>query len=242
MNFMLLWASKSKIAGDVVLIISELKKQIERLENALAISEKKRAEDQQSYLATLKNFEKSLDETKDILANLHHEKRELLRELNDVKNDLAKERAAHVETKNELSLIEKKFINSQNQKEVIASLQEQRDSLFKQITEGQMYQTDLQAIISQTKEDMIAKNREYENIEKGYVREIGHLRERITQLENKNNMLNAELDKARLANSDLKATISSLEEIICLKEDVNKQLDEANSKVIFDNFFFKSFS
>ena len=219
-----------------------MKKQIERLENALAISEKKRAEDQQSYLATLKNFEKSLDETKDILANLHHEKRELLRELNDVKNDLAKERAAHVETKNELSLIEKKFINSQNQKEVIASLQEQRDSLFKQITEGQMYQTDLQAIISQTKEDMIAKNREYENIEKGYVREIGHLRERITQLENKNNMLNAELDKARLANSDLKATISSLEEIICLKEDVNKQLDEANSKVIFDNFFFKSFS
>lgn len=227
-----------------------MKKQIERLEKSLAASEKRRMDDQQSYINTLKNFEKSLDDTRDILSNLHLEKKEIIKQLNNAQLELSLERAAHVETKNELTLLEKKLINAQNQKDVINSLQEQRESLLKQINDGQNYQAEyshqlfqlifnsLQNIINETKDEIAAKDRGFESIEKGYVREISHLRERASQLENKNNLLLAEIDKARLTNSELKATISSLEEIICLKEDVNKQLDSTNIKVKFKEFMF----
>jgi Alanyl-tRNA synthetase len=116
-----------------------LQKHIDHLESALATAEKKRADDQSNFLNTLKNLEKSLEETKEIINGLTQEKRELLRELNETKSALAKEKADHVDTQRANTLLQKKLENAEKHKEAVKSLQEQRDEYKKVINESQVY-------------------------------------------------------------------------------------------------------
>lgn len=110
---------------------SSLQGLIKGLENNLAVCDAKRADDQQNFITTLRNLEKSLDETKNIVSALSHEKRDLLAQLNEVKTELSKERAEHLDTQRAHALNIKRLENTEKKNDVIKSLQEQKEDLKK---------------------------------------------------------------------------------------------------------------
>lgn len=87
---------------------------MQRVEKALENAERKKREDQEAFLASLRGFEKSLADTKEVVSALNHEKRELVRELNDTRNELIRERSQHAEDQRELLLCQKSLQNSEN--------------------------------------------------------------------------------------------------------------------------------
>lgn len=89
----------------------------------------------------------------------------------------------------------------------------------------------LKTLIESTKEELMIKTRDFDNNERKYLKEIAALREKINQAEvNHNNHVHqAQIAKATI--SELKANVSGLEQILCIKEDVNKQLDSITVKL-----------
>jgi chromosome segregation ATPase len=75
------------------------------------------------------------------------------------------------------------------------------------------------------------KTRDFDSNERKYLKEIASLREKINQHEirENNHIHQAQLAKATI--SELKANVSGLEQILCIKEDVNKQLDATTVKL-----------
>jgi chromosome segregation ATPase len=75
------------------------------------------------------------------------------------------------------------------------------------------------------------KTRDFDNNERKYLKEIAALREKLNQAEirDNNHIHQAQIAKATI--SELKANVSGLEQILCIKEDVNKQLDAITVKL-----------
>ncbi len=78
---------------------------------------------------------------------------------------------------------------------------------------------------------MAQKAREFDVQERKLLKEIAVLREKINQQEVIQNTLAQDNQEAKATISELKATVSSLEQILCVKEDINKQLDTTAFKL-----------
>ena len=85
--------------------------------------------------------------------------------------------------------------------------------------------------VNNLREELQNKDREFETIEKKYLREICNLKEKLDQSDTRENVLVQEVSSQKSKITELKSNVSSLEQILCIKEDVNRQLDQVSTRV-----------
>lgn len=116
--------------------LNDLKQQFKKVQDALINSENQKMRDQENYKNSLNKFEISLEDTKRVIDAMNQEKKKLIIDLNQIQQELGLERSAHQTTQNELLITKKKLENAENYKNVIISLEAQRDQLNSQLGES----------------------------------------------------------------------------------------------------------
>lgn len=101
---------------------------MKRAEETLTRVEGQRINDQKNFNDSLERARKAFEEAKVLYDKTAQEKRE-------VSMQLSEERLAHTETRNKLVLLERQLENAEAYKEVIKSLEVQRDELLRQLAE-----------------------------------------------------------------------------------------------------------
>lgn len=205
--------------------LNDLKQQFKKIQLALINSENQKIKDQEAYKQALAAFEASLEDTTKAIEILNQEKKRLVENLNQVQQELANERTNHQSTQNELLLTKKKLENAENYKHVVASLEAQRNDLAQQLAESRTNHAEVQQNLQDAVEKLATRQREFETAEKTFVKERTALTEKLDVSEFKNDRVTKELNEEKLKVSQLLTNVSSLEQLICVKEDVNKQLE-----------------
>ena len=113
-----------------------LKNQIKKLQGSLEAGETQKAKNQSVFKTALERLEENLTEAKQINEALHQEKKKHISELHQMQQELAIETASHQATKNDLFLTKKRLENAESFKEIIVSLEAQRDQLSQQLAES----------------------------------------------------------------------------------------------------------
>lgn len=92
-----------------------------------------RAEDRNTFMATLSLGQKNLEETKAILERLSQEKKEVVRELQQVKQELEEERSSNQDLKVELAITKKSFQGVESYTEAVKSLENEKQELIRML-------------------------------------------------------------------------------------------------------------
>ena len=205
--------------------LGDLKQQVKKLQDAVIASENQKARDQALYKASLARFEVSLQDTTKVIEAMNIEKKRLVTELHNVQQELGLEKANHQATQNDLLLTRKKLENAENYKEVIVSLELQRDQLTQQLSDSRADHSQTKQNLSESLEKLATRQREFEVSEKAFIKDKNVLCEKLDVAESRNDRLGKEVNEQKLKVSQLGTTISSLEQLVCVKEDMSKQLE-----------------
>jgi len=205
--------------------LNDLKQQFKKLQDSLIISENQKMKDQENYKNALAKFEVSLEDTKRTIDIMNQEKKKLIMDLNQIQQELSLERSAHQVTQNELLLTKKRLENAENYKSVINSIEAQRDQLNTQLADSRASHAQTQALLQESVEKLAARQREFEMNEKTFLRDTNVLTEKLSVSEMKGDRLTKDLNEQKMKVSQQNTTISSLEQLICVKEDISKQLE-----------------
>ena len=88
-----------------------------------------------------------------------------------------------------------------------------------------------QQLLQDAIEKLAARQREFELNEKNFIRDANALSEKFNASEIKNDRLLKELNEQKLKISQQNSAISGLEQLICVKEDVSKQLEATEKQL-----------
>lgn len=80
-------------------------------------------------------------------------------------------------------------------------------------------------MLQEAVEKLAARQRDFEITEKNFMKDFNALNERFSTSESKNDRLTKELNEQKLKVSQLNTTVSGLEQVICVQEDISKQLE-----------------
>jgi len=205
--------------------LGDLKQQVKKLQDAVIASENQKSRDQALYKAALSRFEVSLQDTTKTIETMNIEKKRLVTELHHVQQELGLEKANHQATQNDLLLTKKKLENAENYKEVITSLEVQRDQLTQQLSDSRGDHSQTKQNLQESLEKLATRQREFEINEKTFIKDKTVLCEKLDSAESRNDRLNKEVNEQKLKVSQMGTNISSLEQLVCVKEDISKQLD-----------------
>jgi len=204
--------------------MSDLKQQFSKLQDTVIETENQKKKDQISYKAALQRFEESVKDAKKTIDNLNQEKRKLIVDVHQLQQELGLEKAAHEATQNELMLTQKKLENAENYREVVIGLETQRDQLTQQLADSRASHARTQHLLQESVETLAHRQKEFEVNEVNFSKETNILAEKLSISETKNDHLSKDLNEQRVKVSELHSTVTQLEQIVCVKEDVEKQL------------------
>ena len=84
-----------------------------------------------------------------------------------------------------------------------------------------------QHLLQESVESLATRQREFEVNERNFNKDINNLGEKLSNSEVRNERANKELNEQRLKVSQLNTSVSSLEQLVCVKDDIKKQLETA---------------
>jgi len=100
------------------------------------------------------------------------------------------------------------------------------------LAESRSSHAQTQQLLQEAIEKLTMRQREFEMNEKVFMRDTSNLNERLGASELKNERLAKELNEHKLKVSQQNTTISSLEQLICVKEDISKQLEASEKQMV----------
>ena len=84
-----------------------------------------------------------------------------------------------------------------------------------------------QHLLQESVENLAARQREFEVNERNFNKDVNNLGEKLSNSEVRNERVSKELNEQRLKVSQLSTSVSSLEQLVCVKDDIKKQLETA---------------
>lgn len=207
------------------------KTQLQRITNDYANAEKRHAD-------SLMQLAQKLEELDSQLAKVGYE-RNKLREENgrlqsanaEMKVQLTQEKSNNDHLKDELENLHSKLKITQSSVEILKGIQDQREVIIREA--GKLKQSNEQFIlqIEAMERDILTKTRDGELSERSNRDELLKSQRKVAELETHVNELRAGSGKARKDNIELRNHIITLEQLLCVKEDVYAQLESAQSRL-----------
>eukprot|EP01017_Pseudomicrothorax_dubius_P006077 TRINITY_DN11677_c0_g2_i2.p1 TRINITY_DN11677_c0_g2~~TRINITY_DN11677_c0_g2_i2.p1 ORF type:complete len:700 (-),score=314.98 TRINITY_DN11677_c0_g2_i2:138-2237(-) len=213
-------------------LLNELKQQVDYHKQELKLSEKRRTELQEEIFLRTREFNKALDDITEQNGRLIQENKTLQGEILELKTHLTRERINGQEKNNELEHARKSILALEAKTAILADVQTQRDSLINQLAQAQLEAVNFETIISEWKADTLNRTKEVENNARKYQDQAQIYAKKNAALEDKVNSLQEQMNGLVLQNSDLKSNISTLEQLLVVKDDVNNQLENANANLM----------
>ncbi len=207
------------------------KSQLQRITNDYANAEKRHADTLLQLGQRLEDLDGQLSKTTFERTKLREENGRLQNANAELKVQLTQEKTNNDHLKDELENLGNKLKITQGSVEVLKGIQEQRDVIIKEA--GKLRQSNEQFIhqIEAMERDILSKTRDGELSERSNRDELLKAQRRIAELETHLNEMKGSSGKSRKDNIELRNHIITLEQLLCVKEDVYAQLETAQARL-----------
>ena len=181
---------------------------------------------------------KHAENSKKAFDELMKENESLHSELTETQLKLAQEKRTSYELKNQMTILNQKLDFYSGMQQLIESQKVQREELIAQLKEAHVNNNALNKKIDELRAQAQAAGRNREAMEKLHADEVLQLNKKVHQYEDKTNSLAGEINQHLKTISDLKSKISMLEQFVCTRDDLNRQLDNTKQRVVYFVHFF----
>lgn len=207
------------------------KKQLEQARNDYVAAEKKHSD----TLLGLGDKIKSLDEN---VSKLGQQKKKLMEEnsrlsntVAELKVQLTQEKNNNADLQHELDILSQQLKLTQSSVDLLKGLQDQRDTIHKDLAKMKEYNSQLVGQLENLEKEIIEKSRDIEAMERRNKDEMLRLQRKNRELEEHVNELKNRVNSYRKDNIELKNHITTLEQLLCVKEDVYGQLQTTTERL-----------
>ena len=207
------------------------KTQLQRMTNEFANAEKRHADNMVQLGQRLEELDQSLAKVSSDRNKLRDENSRLLNANSELKVQLTQEKTNNSHLKDELDSLNNKLKITQGSIEVLRGIQEQRDAITKEVAKLKQTNDHLISQIENMERDIVTKTRDGELSERSNRDELLKSQRRVADLETQLNEMRGISGKARKDNIELRNHIITLEQLLCVKEDVYAQLESAQSRL-----------
>jgi len=207
------------------------KAQLQQSRNDYLAAERRHADGLTSLGNKIRNLEDGLDRLARDKKSLTKENNKLNNNIATLNQQLAEERANNADLVNELDQLKKKFSIAQVATEVLSSLQDQRDGILNDLNKTRKANEDFQNQIEQMERDIIERSRDIEQMERKNKDDLNKAYKRIRALETDLNRWKNDCHQYKKENIELRNHIITLEQLLCVKEDVYSQLQDCNNRL-----------
>ena len=207
------------------------KTQLQRLTNDYGVAEKRHSDSLVQLGARLEELDNALAQLAKEKAGLRNENGRLLNANSELKVQLTQEKANNDHLKDELQNLNNKLKVTNGGIEIIKGIQDQREQIAREVAKMKQTNDNLIAQIENMERDIVTKTRDGELNERSNRDELLKAQRKITDLESHLNELRATHAKSRKDNIELRNHILTLEQLLCVKEDVYSQLESAQARL-----------
>ena len=212
-------------AGDVY------KQQLEEARKDYANAETRHTDALDNLGQKVRHLDQALDQMSKEKKDLQKQNNNLNRKISELQQQIVEEQNNNRDLQNELEYLNQRLNVAQSSVEILQSIQEQRKAILKDLDKVRNQNQDFQAQIANMTKETIERSRDIEAMERKYKDDLLKANQRIRDLEATLNEFrndNASLKKDAI---ELRNHIVSLEQLLCVKEDVHAQLEDANSRL-----------
>jgi chromosome segregation ATPase len=207
------------------------KAQLQASRNDYLAAEKRHADALNSLGNKIRNLEEGLERLQKDKRNLTATNNKLNGQIATLNQQLAEERANNNDLTNELDSIKSKFTIAQTTSELLGSMQNQRDGILNDLNKTRAANEAFQAQIEQMEADIIERSRDIEAMERKLKDDVNRANKRIRGLEEDLNNFKNDNHGLKKENIELRNHIITLEQLLCVKEDVYAQLQDSNNRL-----------
>lgn len=157
---------------------------------------------------------------------------QLKQELLEAQTLLNQEKKLTFDLTHEVTLMNQKLQYFNGIQQLFEAQKSQRDELLEQLADAHTNNAALNKKIEELKTQIATANRQREVQDKAQADEVALLKKILTQTEEKNTSLIGDVNQSLKTIADLKSKISVLEQFLCAREDLNRQLDQTKKRVM----------
>ena len=207
------------------------KGQLQRITNDYANAEKRHAETLVQLGARIEDLDNALAKSANERSKLRDENSRLMNANSELKVQLTQEKANNNHLKDELENLNNKLKITNGGIEILKGIQEQRDHIQKEVVKLKQTNDNLIAQIENMEREVVSKTRDGELADRSNRDELLKSQRRVASLEEQLNELRSSFAKSRKDNIELRNHILTLEQLLCVKEDVYSQLESAQARL-----------
>lgn len=207
------------------------KSQLQRITNEYANAEKRHADSMIQLSQRIEDLDGSLSKISADRNKLREENSRLQNANSELKVQLTQEKTNNGHLKDDLEGLNNKLKLTQGSIEVLKAVQDQRDQVFKEAAKMKQTNDQLVAQIENMERELVQKFKEGEIDERNNRDDLLKATRKIVDLEATINDLRAGSAKTRKDNIELRNHIITLEQLLCVKEDVYSQLEAAQARL-----------
>lgn len=211
------------------------KAQLQQSRNDYLAAERRHADALNSLGNKIRNLEEVLDRLHDEKKKLTKANNQLTSQVATLNQQLVEERANSADLKNELAQLKTKFQIAQGSTELLQSMQDQRDGILNDLDKIRAANAKLQEQVEGMERDIIERSRDIEAMERKYKDDLLTANKRIRALEGELNQFKNDCHQFKKENIELRNHIITLEQLLCVKEDVYSQLQDSNNRLAARN-------
>ena len=130
-------------------------------------------------------------------------------------------------------MLKQKLQHSAGVETLIEALKGQREELLEQLKEAKNQAAATQRLIDDLRGQLQARNKHIESQDKTHADELAFVNKKLNSQDERNRALGGDVNQHLKTISEHKSKISALEQYLCNKEDLNRQLDQMKQRVPF---------
>lgn len=207
------------------------KAQLQQSRNDYLAAERRHADALNSLGNKIRNLEDGLDRLQKDKRSLTSSNNKLNNQIATLNQQLVEERANNNDLSTELDNLRSKFQIAQTSSELLGSLQAQRDGILNDLNKTRAANEAFQNQVEQMEADIIERSRDIEALERRLKDDVNRANKRIRTLEENLNKFKNDNHGFKKENIELRNHIITLEQLLCVKEDVYAQLQDANNRL-----------
>ena len=207
------------------------KKQLETARNDYITAEKKHNDTLVSLGDKIRNLDENLNRLGSQKKKLIEENGRLNNTISELKVQLTQEKTNNADLQHELDVLGQQLKLTQGSVELLKGIQDQRDSILKDLTKMKETNNQLVGQLDSLEREITEKSRDSEANERRNRDELLKAQRRSREQEELINELKGKNGNFRKDNLELKNHIITLEQLLCVKEDVYSQLQSANERL-----------
>lgn len=207
------------------------KKQNEQARNDYISAEKKHNDTLVSLADKIKNLDENLNRLGGQKKKLMEENSRLNNTISELKVQLTQEKSNNADLQHELDVLGQQLKLTQGSVELLKGIQDQRDSILKDLNKMKEINNQLVGQLDSLEKEVTEKSRDNEATERKNRDELLRANRKVREHEDLINELKNKVGGFRKDNLELKNHIITLEQLLCVKEDVYSQLQTTTERL-----------